>query len=83
MTNRMNQTVRTKEDKTRFILSNLCLLLGVSILVFTLLYLLFHLDNSDRIIYLCIPGFAIGLSSIFVYVFLSVNKTKIRKRIHE
>jgi uncharacterized membrane-anchored protein len=80
MINKMNETVRTKENKTRFLLSSLCLLLGVSILVFTLLYLLFHLNNSDKIIYLCIPGFAIGLSSIIVYIFLSAKKTKNQKK---
>ena len=84
MDNKINQPVRIKENKALFLFTNLCLLVGVAILVFTLLYLLFHLDESDKIIIRCIPGFAIGLVLIITYVFLFVKKgkTKTKNRFH-
>jgi hypothetical protein len=77
---KMNHHINSKGQKVRLLFINLFLLTGVSVLVFTLLYLLFHLDNSDKIIYRCLPGFVFGLSSIIVYGFFNVNKTKNRKR---
>lgn len=80
MDNKIKQPVRKKENKAIFLLINLFLLLGVAILVFTLLYLLFHLDESDKIVIRCVPGFAIGLSSVIVYGFLSVKKGKAKTK---
>jgi len=80
MNNKINQPVRIKENKALFLFTNLCLLVGVTILVFTLLYLLFHLDESDKIIIRCIPGFAIGLSLIITFVFLFVKKGKAKTK---
>jgi hypothetical protein len=84
MDDKINQTVRIKENKALFLIINLYLLVGVAILVFTLLYLLFHLDESDKIVVKCIPGFAIGISSILIYGFLFVKKgrTKTKNRLH-
>jgi hypothetical protein len=78
----MNRTIAIKENKTLFLFINIYLLAGVSIMVFTLLCLLFHLDISDKIIYRCLPGFALGLSSMIIYSFLYFNKTKNKKRLH-
>jgi hypothetical protein len=80
MDNKINHADRYKENKALFLFTNLCLLVGVAILVFTLLYLLFHLDESDKIIIRCIPGFAIGLSSLIIYGFLSVKKGKAKTK---
>jgi hypothetical protein len=80
MDNKINRPVRNKENKAMFLLINVFLMMGVAILVFTLLYLLFHLDESDKIIIRCIPGFAIGLSSVMIYGFLSVKKGKAKTK---
>jgi hypothetical protein len=80
MDNKINRPVRNKENKAMFLLINVFLMMGVAILVFTLLYLLFHLDESDKIIIGCIPGFAIGLSSVMIYGFLSVKKGKAKTK---
>jgi hypothetical protein len=80
MDNKINQPIRIKENKTMFLFTNLFLLIGVAILVFTLFYLLFHLDESNKIIIRCIPGFAIGLSSIIIYGFLFVKKGKAKTK---
>jgi hypothetical protein len=80
MDNKINRPVRNKENKAMFLLINVFLMMGVAILVFTLLYLLFHLDESDKIIIRCIPGFAIGLSPVIIYGFLSVKKGKAKTK---
>jgi hypothetical protein len=80
MDNKINRPVRNKENKAMFLLINVFLMMGVAILVFTFLYLLFHLDESDKIIIRCIPGFAIGLSPVIIYGFLSVKKGKAKTK---
>lgn len=80
MTNKMIQTKRN--EKLTNLVINLLLLIGVSITVFTLFYLLFHLDTSDKIIYRCIPALALGLFSILVYGFLYRKKPINKRRIH-
>jgi hypothetical protein len=81
MDNKINQPFRNKENKAMFLFINLFLLVGVAILVFTLLYLLFHLNESDKVIVRCIPGFAIGLSSVIIYGFLFVKNKKAKTKI--
>ena len=82
MTNKKIQTIGNNESKLSDFIINFFLLLGVSIMVFTLFYLLFHLDTSDKIIYRCLPGFALGLFSVLVYGFLYHKKHLNKKRIH-
>jgi hypothetical protein len=82
MTNMKVQKIRNNEIKLSNLIINLFLLLGVFVLVFTLFYMLFHLDISDKIIFRCIPGFALGLSSILVYGFLYHKKRVNKKGIH-
>jgi hypothetical protein len=82
MSNKINQTGENINRKSTSVLINLILLSGVSILILTLLYMLFHLDISDKIIYRCLPGFVIGLSSIILYGFLSAGKSKNKSKIH-
>ena len=83
MTSKKIQTIgNNNETKLSKLIINLFLLFGVSIMVFTLFYLLFHLDTSDKIIYRCVPGFVLGLSSILTYGFLYHKKSINNKRIH-
>jgi hypothetical protein len=79
----MKQTVRIKEKMAGCLLLNIYLIAGVSMMVCTIFYLLFHLQNSDKIVYLCIPGFAAGISAVILYGYLSTGKTKIRQRINK
>ena len=82
MTDKMIQTNGNRAGKLTNRIINLFLLFGVSIMAFTLFYLLFHLDTSDKIIYRCIPGFASGLFSLLVYGFLYLRKPINKRRIH-
>jgi len=56
------------KNKMIFTLINIYLVIGVSGLLITIGYLLIHLNISDNIIYRCIPGFALGVSSGIVYL---------------
>jgi len=78
----MKQSIRIIENKAVCLLVNIYLLAGVTAMLYTMFFLLFHLNNSDKIIYLCIPGFIAGISSILLYSLLNVNKSKIRRRIN-
>jgi hypothetical protein len=82
MTNKIHPVFSKRENKSTDILVNLFLLAGISVLVFTLFYILFHLDKSDEIIYKCIPGFVIGLFSVVVYLYNFKRKPVYNKRIH-
>jgi hypothetical protein len=46
---------------------NSYLIIGVISLLITIFYLLGHLNNADRIIKYCIPGFVLGISSGIIY----------------
>ncbi len=74
--------IGNNESKGVNLTVSVILLTGVSVLVFTLLYLLFHLEISDKIIYKCIPGFAFGLTSIFLYSVLFNKNESGMKRNH-
>jgi hypothetical protein len=54
-------------NRTMFRLINLYLIIGSGSLLITLFYLMGHLSISDKIIYYCIPGFVLGISSIIIY----------------
>jgi len=79
----MKQLNSTRYNKIGWLFANIYLLAGVSLMVYTAFYLLFHLNNSDKIIYWCIPGLIAGISSIIIYGYLNVKKPKVRRRIHE
>ncbi len=70
------------ESKAVNLTASVILLTAVSVLVFTLLYLLFHLEISDKIIYKCIPGFAYGLIAVFLYSVLFKKDESGMKRNH-
>ena len=64
-----------------FKLINIYLAVGVISLLVTIFYLLAHLNISDSIIYRCIPGFAIGVSSGIFYLigYMSISSTEKEK----
>ncbi|NVO21112.1 MAG: hypothetical protein HXX13_15525 [Bacteroidetes bacterium] len=64
---RFNIYLKSSEKRRLFVFINVFLLIGVGCLVVTIFYLLFHLHNSDSLIYKCIPGFVPGISSGLVY----------------
>ena len=80
MINKINQTTEiNKSNKSQQLFVNIYLLVGVISLIFTLFYLLFNLNISDKIIYKCIPGFIFGLSSILIYGFQYLKKTMVKR----
>jgi hypothetical protein len=66
--------LKNRENKIIFRLINIYLAVGMTSLTLTIFYLLSHLNMSDRIIYLCIPGFGLGISSGIIY-FIGYPKT--------
>ncbi|MBN2350716.1 MAG: hypothetical protein JXJ22_17900 [Bacteroidales bacterium] len=62
-------------NKRLFISSQLALAVGGFILVTTFLYLLINLNQADKIIYFCLPGFCAGISMIVLYAF-GIRKLK-------
>jgi uncharacterized BrkB/YihY/UPF0761 family membrane protein len=60
--------LRTKKAKRIFLAINLLLILGILLVVSTLLYLLFNLNHSDRVIYKCIFTIISGLVFVVFYV---------------
>jgi cytochrome c biogenesis protein CcdA len=74
--------LRTKKAKRIFLVTNLLLILGVLLVVSTLLYLLFHLNQSDRVIYKCIFTIISGLVLVVFYVigFNAIKKKQDSRR---
>ena len=60
--------LQSEKYKFLFVAINIYLMVGVGSLLFTILYLLFNLNNLDSIIYYCIPGFVVFLSAALLYV---------------
>jgi hypothetical protein len=59
--------LQSGENKMIFRLINIYLIIGMGSLIITIMYLLSHLDLLDRVIYFCIPGFVLGISSGVIY----------------
>jgi ABC-type glycerol-3-phosphate transport system permease component len=74
--------LKSRENKLIFKLINIYLIIGGASLVITIIYLLNHLNISDRVIYFCIPGFVLGISSGIIYFFeyQSINSDKELKK---
>ena len=58
-----------------FLFLNILLIAGVIAIVFTLLYILLHLDQSDRIILRCVPVILSGLVLVLIYFIGSSRKS--------
>ena len=59
--------LHSKKNRTLFMMINIYLIIGMSSLIITMLYLLVNLSSSDQIIKYCIPGFVLGISSAIIY----------------
>jgi len=59
--------LQSKKYRILFIVINIYLIIGVSSLLFTIFYLIGHLNQADSIIKYCIPGFVLGVSSGIIY----------------
>ena len=68
---RMRKTLlpflHSTKNRTLFMMINIYLIIGMSSLIITILYLLVNLSASDQIIKYCIPGFVLGISSAIIY----------------
>jgi uncharacterized membrane protein len=73
--------LRTKKSKRTFLIINILLLFGIVLIVSTLLYLLFNLNQSDRLIYKSIFMIITGLVLVMSYV-LGFNEIKKKKNTH-
>lgn len=59
--------LQSKKNRILFKLINIYLIIGVCGLLITMFYLIGHLNQADRIIKYCIPGFVLGVSSGIIY----------------
>ena len=73
--------LKTKKAKRTFLFINLLLFLGVILIVSTLMYLLFNLNQSDRVIYKCLFTIISGLVLVFFYI-IGYNGIKKKQNIH-
>ncbi len=67
--------LRTKKAKRTFLIINILLFFGIVLIVSTLLYLLFNLNQSDRVIYKSILMIITGLDLVMIY-FIGYNEIK-------
>jgi len=72
----------SKKNRKLFLALNIYLIIGISSLLITLFYLAGHLNNADRLIKYCYPGFALGISSGIIYFigFLSITTDESHKK---
>ena len=73
--------LRTKKAKRTFLIINILLLSGIVLIVSTLLYLLFNLNQSDRLIYKSISIIITGLVLVMSY-FIGFNEIKKKQNTH-
>src|ERR1035437_8500743 len=59
--------IQRNEKRGMFMFINIYLIIGMGSLVLTIFWLLSHLNISDKIIYFCIPGFILEISSGIIY----------------
>jgi hypothetical protein len=74
--------LKTKEAKRAFLVINILLFFGIILIVSTLLYLLFNLNQSDRVIYKCVFAIISGLILVFFYA-IGYNGIKKKQNIHK
>jgi hypothetical protein len=60
--------LKSRANRIFFIAINIYLIAGAGSLVGTIIYLAGHLDQTDKIIIYCIPGFVLGISSGIIYL---------------
>jgi amino acid transporter len=73
--------LKSKEAKRTFLIINILLFFGVVLVVSTLLYLLFNLNQSDRVIYKSALIIITGLVLVIFY-FIGYNDIKKKQNTH-
>lgn len=69
--------LKTKKAKRIFLIINILLFFGIFLIVSTLLYLLFNLNQSDRVIY---KSVVIIITGLVLVMFYAVGYTEIKKK---
>lgn len=59
--------LQSQKNRILFKVINIYLIIGVAGLLITMLYLIGHLYEADKVIMRCIPGFILGISSGIIY----------------
>jgi len=66
--NRFHPLLKNKRYKLIYVVLNIYLGIGVISLLVSILYLIMNMEQADKIIYYCVPGFIIFLSSAILYL---------------
>jgi hypothetical protein len=66
--NRFHPLQKNKKYKFFYVVLDIYLGIGVVSLLISILYLLMNLERVDKILYYCVPGFVIFLSSAILYL---------------
>ncbi len=74
--------LRTKKAKITFLIINILLLIGIVLIVSTLLYLLFNLNQSDKLIYKSFVIIITGLVLVMSYA-IGINEIKKKQNTHK
>jgi len=69
--------LRTKKAKRTFLIINILLFFGIVLIVSTLLYLLFNLNQSDRVIY---KSIFIIITGLVLVMFYAIGYSEIKKK---
>lgn len=59
--------LQSQKNRLLFKVINIYLIIGVGGLLITMIYLIGHLYEADKVIMRCIPGFILGISSAIIY----------------
>jgi uncharacterized membrane protein len=73
--------LKTKKAKRTFLIINILLFFGIVLIVSTLLYLLFNLNQSDRVIYKSVLIIITGLVLVMFYA-IGYNEIKKKQNTH-
>ena len=68
------------KNKQLFRAMNIALIIGGLSLILTFRFLIVNLDNADRLVLFCLPGFVFGLILMILYRFGHKRLTKIEKQ---
>lgn len=70
--------LKTKKTKRKFLIINILLFFGMVLIVTTLLYLLFNLNQSDRVIY---KSAIIIITGLVLVIFYAIGYNEIKKKL--
>jgi len=66
--NSFNPSLKNGKYKFLYVVLDIYLGIGVISLLASILYLLLNINQADKIIYYCVPGFVIFLSAAILYL---------------